>query len=605
MAASSANLNVLPLDGDQSERLDQALSGLSPDQLHWISGYAAGLAAATSAGAVAPAGPAAASDPANSMTVLYGSQTGNGEAIATELAEAARNQGFAVNLTSLAEYKPSQLKREQLVSFVISTHGEGEPPDDAELFHEFLLSAKAPKLEKLKFAVLALGDSSYVNFCQTGREFDERLHALGGTRLAPIVECDVDYEEAAQGWVTELVSQLPEIINTSAAVPQLRAVNAPPRFDKHHPFAAEVLVNQKITSRDSSKDVRHIELSLEGSGLQYEPGDAIAVQIENPPALVSELLDVLGFAADTVVAIKDESLALGDALLKKLEITAASLGFLQAWANILDRGAAGENGLRTILESEDRSALTELVETHQVIDIVRRFPATTDAQTFVDGLRKLSPRSYSIASSQRANPDEVHLTVAAVRYTAFGSEHWGAASTHLADRLEPGSQVSVFVEPNSRFHLPANDNADVIMIGPGTGVAPFRAFVEERDERGAAGNNWLFFGDRNFSSDFLYQLEWQRHLKQGRLARLDLAFSRDQAEKIYVQDRIRAQGADVWAWLQRGAYVYVCGDAKHMANDVDSALVDVIETHAGVTREEAVAELKNLRRDGRYQRDVY
>jgi sulfite reductase (NADPH) flavoprotein alpha-component len=599
MRASTAPLHPLPLDGGQSDRLERALADLTPEQLQWVSGYAAGLAAAVRGGAPAAALPAAGTESANTLTVLYGSQTGNGKDIAERLAARARERGFGVSVQSLADYKPSQLRRERLLSFVVSTHGEGDPPDDAELFREFLLSKKAPQLAGTRYSVLALGDSSYINFCQTGREFDQRLAELGAERLQPLVECDVDYEDTALKWVGDVLEKIPELLSASAPVRELRAVATLPRYDKHHPFPAEVLVNQKITGRHSTKDVRHIELSLEGSGLHYEPGDALAVIVRNPPELVAQLIDVLGLDGEALVEIAGTTSSLATALTEKLEITTASTGFLKAWAGY------GADELAALLESGDKPALSALVDSYQVIDIVKRFPAAVDAQGLASSLRKLSARSYSIASSQRANPDEVHLTVSAVRYQAFGSEHWGAASTHLADRLGEGDRVSVYVEPNTRFHLPADDSADIVMIGPGTGVAPFRAFVEEREERGATGRNWLFFGDRSFGSDFLYQLEWQRHLKSGSLARLDVAFSRDQAAKLYVQDRIREQGRDLYAWIAGGASVYVCGDAKRMAADVEQALVEVIARHGATGMDEAKARLRELRRDGRYQRDVY
>jgi sulfite reductase (NADPH) flavoprotein alpha-component len=598
MRASTAPLHPLPLDGGQSDRVERALADLTPDQLQWVSGYAAGLAAAAR-GDTPAAVPAAGAESANTLTILYGSQTGNGKGIAERLAARARERGFGASVQSLADYRPSQLKRESLVSFVVSTHGEGDPPDDAELFREFLLSKKAPPLAGTRYSVLALGDSSYINFCQTGREFDQRLAELGAERLQPLVECDVDYEDTALKWVGDVLERIPALLSASAPVRELRAVAALPRYDKQHPFPAEILVNQKITGRQSTKDVRHIELSLEGSGLHYEPGDALAVIARNPPALVGQLLDVLGLDGHSPVEIGGATSSLAAALTEKLEITTASTGFLKAWAG----HGAGE--LDALLESGDRSALAELVESYQVIDVVKRFPAVVDAQGLASSLRKLSARSYSIASSQRANPDEVHLTVAAVRYLAFGSEHWGAASTHMADRLGEGDRVAVYVEPNTRFHLPADDAADIVMIGPGTGVAPFRAFVEEREERGAAGRNWLFFGDRSFGSDFLYQLEWQRHLKSGALARLDVAFSRDQAAKIYVQDRIREQGRELYDWIAGGASLYVCGDAKRMAADVEQALVEVIARHGATGMDEAKTRLRELRRGGRYQRDVY
>ena len=592
MSILAADSLVLPLTEQQLKTVGTALAGLSPAQLQWVSGYIAGLAASERAEPAAAVG--------KPFTVLYGSQTGNGEAVAEALASRARESGFDVKLTSLADYKPANLKRESVVSIVVSTHGEGDPPDDAELFHEFLMASKAPQLSGLRYTVLALGDSSYANFCQTGREFDERLAALGAERLTPLVECDLDYDAAADQWSDAVLEKLPAILEAGAAVPTLRAVDDVARFDKRNPFPAEVLLNQKITAMESTKDVRHIELSLEGSGLDYEPGDALAVVAANPPQLVDELILELGAKQDAIVELDGAATPLAGALANRLEITASNQGFLRDWSAV-----ARSNELASLLEDGQHQALAELLESHQVIDIVRRYPADVSPQVFVNMLRKLAPRSYSIASSHRANPDEVHLTVAAVRYEAFGSEHWGAASTHLADRMNPGDTVGVFVEKNSRFRLPDNDDVPIIMIGPGTGVAPFRAFVEERAERDARGKSWLFFGDRTFSSDFLYQLEWQRHLRHGRLTRLDVAFSRDQETKVYVQDRLRENAADLYRWIDEGAAIYVCGDAKRMAGDVNDALIDVLATQGGLTADAAETMLKELRRAGRYQRDVY
>lgn len=594
MSTLVANSIALPLDAQQLGELQRAVAGLAPAQLTWVSGYVAGLAAADG-GRTAPAAP-----PGETLTVLYGSQTGNGQTIAERLAERARDQGYATNLVSLADYKPANLKRETLLTLVVSTHGEGDPPDDAELFHEFVLSDRAPKLAKLRYAVLALGDSSYSNFCQTGRDFDTRLAELGGERVQPLVECDLDYEDAAAAWAENVLAELPELLKPAESpLPRLRAVKNVATFDKSNPFPAEVLANQKITAADSSKDVRHIELSLEGSGLRYEPGDSLAVIVHNPPQLVSEFLNELGLDAEEAVTVGSESLPLRQALDEKLEITAANQGFLRAWA-----GFSGANELSKLVEPGNNAALARFLETHQIIDVVRKYSARISAETFVGSLRKLSPRSYSIASSLAANPDDVHLTVAAVRYEAFGRPHWGAASTHLADRVAEGDSVRVFVEPNPRFRLPSDDTP-IIMIGPGTGVAPFRAFIEERVERGATGRNWLFFGDRTFRNDFLYQLEWLRHRKNGHLDRLDVAFSRDRGSKVYVQHRLRENARDIYGWLDEGAVIYVCGDAKHMAGDVHDALIEIIAAQAGRNRDDAERRLKELRRAGRYQRDVY
>ena len=459
MSTLAADSLVLPLTEQELQTIGGAVAGLSPAQLQWVSGYLAGLAAAER--------PEPATPPGEPLTILYGSQTGNGEGIAESLAQQAREQGFNVKLASLADYKPSNLKREAIVSLVVSTHGEGDPPDDAELFHEFLMAEKAPRLQGLKYSVLALGDSSYANYCQTGRELDDRLAALGAERLVPIVECDLDFDTAARQWSADVIEKLPDLLDAGAAVPRLRAVDNAARFDKQNPFPAEVLLNQKITAAESSKDVRHIELSLEGSGIGYEPGDALAVVATNPPELVEQLIEQLAWDKDALVDIDGVGTTLTDALSRELEITTPSLGFLRAWS-----GIAGSGELAGMLEDGQQESLRDLLDTHQVIDIVRRYPATVSPSDFVKTLRKLAPRSYSIASSQNANPDEVHLTVAAVRYEAFGTDHWGAASTHLADRLDAGDTVGVYVEKNSRFRLPQNDDVPIIMIGPGTGVAP-------------------------------------------------------------------------------------------------------------------------------------
>jgi len=595
MAASAV---APPLDLAQTQKVQSALDGLTPAQLQWVSGYVAGLAAQNEAAPSAVA--RTATDSSNTMTILYGSQTGNGRAIAEDLKQSAMSRGFAVKLFSLADYRPANIKRETLISLVVSTHGEGDPPDDAELFHEFLLSGKAPQLNQLKYSVLALGDSSYVNFCQTGRDLDARLSELGAARFVPTLECDLDYDEAVAAWADDVLQALPDVLDSAPSVPHLHAVKPPAVYNRHRPFEAVVLTNQKITGAKSTKDVRHIELSLEDSGLMYEPGDSLAVIADNPPQLIDELLETLGFSGDEEVEVQGATFTIRDALRTKLEITVPNLGFLKVYAELAD-----SQDLRDLLQPDRQAGLSVYLEARQIIDIVREYAAPVSAAEFAATLRKLMPRSYSIASSPLANPDEVHLTVASINYQAFGTEHWGAASTMLADRIAEGDKVSVFVEPNPRFRLPADGQTPVIMIGPGTGVAPFRAFVEQRSELGATGKNWLFFGDRTFHSDFLYQLEWQRFLKHGVLHRMDVAFSRDQADKIYVQHRIEEKGAEVYEWLQQGAAIYVCGDAKNMAGDVHDALVNILVSHGAHDTESAEIYLKDLRRAGRYQRDVY
>jgi len=585
----------MPLEPAQARRLEQAVDGLTRDQLHWVSGYAAGLAAGAGAAAPAPV-------TVPVLKILYGSQTGNGEQVARELESAAAARGIRATLASLADFRPAQIRKESVVSLIVSTHGEGDPPDDAELFWEYLLSARAPALDDLHFSVLALGDSSYVNFCETGRRLDARLAELGATRFAPLVECDLDYEAPAAAWAAEVLDRAPLQSDAPATGPRLRAVvnDTAPRFDRDNPFRAEVLANQRITSPASSKDVRHIELSLEGSGIVYEPGDALAVIAANPPVLVDEIIGLLGLDPGAAVELRGETLPLAAAMSRKLEITAANAAFLAAW-----RDLSGDPELARILDADDPAGRHALIDTHQVVDVLRRFPAAVDASALVAMLRPLAPRSYSIASSLDANPGEVHLTVAAVRYEAFGREHVGAASTYLADRVGEGDVVEVFPAPNPRFRLPADDATPIFMIGPGTGVAPFRAFVEARAGRAASGDSWLFFGDREMRHDFLYQLEWLKHLRDGSLTRLDVAFSRDQAHKVYVQDRLRERGAEVFEWIERGACIYVCGDASRMAGDVHTALRDVLAEHGGIDADAAEARLGQMRAAGRYAKDVY
>ena len=604
MQARALQNATTPLAEDQVRGLAAFVQGFTHDQLLWTSGYLAGLAVARSD----PAADASVSLPlaspaatqAATWTILYGSQTGHGRGIAERVADALRGDGLGVELASMAVFKPSQLKKIERLVLVVSTHGDGDPPDDALELYEYLSSERAPKLERLSYAVLALGDSSYTQFCATGRRIDERLAELGAQRMLARVECDVDFEDPARKWHQQVLAEARARVPVEAArTVRLHAVPTAPRYDRANPWRSELLVRQPIVGRGSTRDVRHIELGIEGSALSFEPGDSLGVMPVNPPALVAQFLEALQLPGDVLVQTHAEELPLARALAEHYDITALGRPFVEAYARL-----SGADELAQLLTEERRAELATFIEARQPIDIVRAWPARIAAQDFVGSLRKLTPRLYSIASSLDANPDEVHLTVGVVRYEAFGTTHWGTASTHLSEGVAAGGSVPVYVERNDRFRLPADPTTPLIMIGPGTGVAPFRAFMQQREHDGAHGRNWLFFGERNFRSDFLYQLEWLRQRKSGVLTRLNVAFSRDGAEKVYVQHRMREQARALYGWLEEGAHLYVCG-ATAMGDDVHATLIDVVATQGGRGREQAEEYVRDLRRAGRYARDVY
>jgi sulfite reductase (NADPH) flavoprotein alpha-component len=587
------------LDEDKRALLHELVIGLSPAQLYAVAAYSASLAeqrpgTARSLAVVAPA-----SKPV--ITVLYGSQTGNARRQAEQLVRGFEGEGLHARLIRADAYPQRELAQERHLYIVISTQGDGEPPDDARALFEFLFSKRAPKLPQLGFAVLGLGDSSYPQFCVIGRQLDARLAELGGHRLVAAGEADLDIETVADPWLGSVVALTRESLGPAAQVPAtVRAVPraAPTHHSRDNPFTANVLANQRIVARDSEREVRHVEISLSGSGLQYLPGDSLGIWPVHSPAQVAQWLDTLGLDGDTEATRAGRSLPLSQWLATELELTRPSRPFVAALA-------AGDDTLAQVLKPAHSAALSALLREYRPIDLLRRHRPSWSAQQLVDALRPQSPRLYSLASSPLAvGEEEAHLTVTVLDYPAHGMRHRGAASGYLADGGED-VQPRVFIEPNERFRLPASGERDIIMIGPGTGVAPFRAFVQERRETVSTGRNWLFFGNRYFQRDFLYQTEWQAELKRGTLHRLDLAFSRDQAEKIYVQHRLREQGRDVYAWLSEGAHLYVCGDAEAMAKDVHAALIDIAVAHGGHSRERAQSWLDELLQQGRYARDVY
>lgn len=596
MQLKDSPFNLSPLSDEQQRQLGQVLSTLNTQQLVWVSGYLYGLSqvgiqpvATAGAEVVAPSG---------SLTILYGSQTGNAKGVASAIKAQAEARGLPATLASMADYKPKQLKKESHLLVVVSTYGEGEPPESAVDLFEQLKKGKIGKLDGLKFAVLGLGDSSYEFFCQTGKDFDDFLAKAGAERIYELASLDVDYQDAAKSWGEQALNAIATTLSTGAASSVASAVQQAvghSQYSKENPFPARLSVNQKITGRDSTKDIRHIEINLADSGLTYQPGDALGVWFDNDAELVGEVLALTGLSGD-------ESTAHGTlraALTGHFELTRLHGGFITGLADISDNAA-----LKDL--AGDKAQVNALVASAQVVDVLKRFSTALTAEQLVGLLRPLTPRLYSIASAQSEVEEEVHLTVGVVRYPQEdGTVRSGAASSYLADRLIEDGEVRVFVEHNDNFRLPQNPDTPVIMVGPGTGIAPFRAFMQEREAQGAEGKNWLFFGNPHFTQDFLYQVEWQRYVKSGLLSKISLAFSRDQANKIYVQDRLREAGQELYQWLEAGAHFYVCGDANKMAKDVQEALLDVIAEHGHKSREEAEEYLSELRRAKRYQRDVY
>ena len=599
MTTQAPPSNLLPLSPEQMARLQAATTDFTPTQLAWVSGYFWGvLNQQPGAAVVAPA--QAAEVP--SITLISASQTGNARRVAEALRDDLQAAQLNVKLVNAGDYKFKQIASEKLLVVVTSTQGEGEPPEEAVALHKFLFSKKAPKLTDTAFAVFGLGDTSYEFFCQSGKDFDNKLAELGGERLLDRVDADVEYQAAAAEWRARVVEALKA--RAPAAVPsQLIASGSvneihTSTYTKEAPLTATLAVNQKITGRDSEKDVRHIEIDLGDSGLRYQPGDALGVWYQNDPALVKELVELLWLTGEEPVTVDGKTLPLAKALEWHFELTVNTGNIVENYATL----TRSESLLPLV---GDKAQLQHYAATTPIVDMVRFSPAQLDAQALVDLLRPLTPRLYSIASSQAEVESEVHVTVGVVRYDIEGRARAGGASSFLADRVEEDGEVRIFIEHNDNFRLPANPQTPVIMIGPGTGIAPFRAFMQQRAAEGAEGKNWLFFGNPHFTEDFLYQVEWQSYVKEGVLSRIDLAWSRDQQQKVYVQDKLREQGAELWRWINDGAHIYVCGDANRMAKDVEQTLLEVIAEYGAMDAEAADEFLSELRVERRYQRDVY
>ncbi|HTB47398.1 MAG TPA: flavodoxin domain-containing protein [Acetobacteraceae bacterium] len=578
-------LATAPFPEDQLSEIQRLLHGATAEQRLWLSGYVAGFQAATAAPAVPAALPAAKAK----LTILYATESGNAEALAGAARKSAARLGFAARMLDMMDAVPEQLVGAENLLVIASTWGEGDPPQRAEGFMSALMADDAPRLAGLRFAVLALGDRAYAKFCETGKQIDARLEALGGTRIAPRLDCDLDFQKPAAGWIDTTLREIAPAADPGAAVIHVDFARPGAAEDRARAFDAEITAQINLNSMRSDIETHHVELSLAGSGIAYEPGDSLGFVPRNDPRLVEDVLRLAG---------QDGDAALHAALTERFDITTLTRAQIADYAAL-----TGDATLRGLAEDPARTA--EFLHERQFVDLLQAAPNRLTAEQLSRLLRPLPPRLYSVASSRAAVGEEAHLLIGAVRWESHGRARNGVASIDVVERRGVGKTLPVYLKPNPHFRLPADPAAPVIMIGPGTGVAPFRAFMQEREATGASGRNWLFFGARRFNYDFLYQLEWQDWLQSGVLNRIDVAFSRDQRGKIYVQHRMWEARRELFAWLQDGAAVYVCGDMKAMAKDVHAMLLQVIADQSGRDADGAAAYLREMQRAGRYLRDVY
>lgn len=581
----------ISLNESQQLSLQQAIQGLSREQISWASGYLAGLGQAQvfeSTPAIQPP-----------LTILYASQTGNAESIANQLADRYQQEGFQIKLVSTADYRGRDLSRENFLLLIISTQGEGEVPESAYDLQQYLFSDRATRLENLQYAVFALGDSSYSEFCEAGKAFDERLHSLGAERLLDLVKADVDFSTTAQQWQQMVLEQSRQWLPQATPIIDTKHPTViPTRYDRFNPLTVKVVDNRKITTHDAVSDVHHIELQLGDESFQYQPGDSLGVMSYNDADLVDEVLATLSIVANEEVLYDKKSIAIETLLIEKLELTQLHPQVLDQWFQL-----SADTRLGTIIE--DQVQRQQFINGNQFLDLIQQFPAQLDAQTLVNTLLPIQPRLYSISSSQQRFDDEVHLTVTGLSYqNTKGQPRHGCASFFLNQQLEVNNEIQVYLAENKQFRLPTDNNVPVIMISAGSGIAPFRAFMQQREAESANGENWLVFGNRHFQRDFLYQLEWQKLQRQGLLNRITLAFSRDPHSRTYVQDRLLEESEAVFQWLQKGAWVYVCG-SQDLERSVQQTLTEIIQHQSHVSPANAERQFDQLRSEGRYHRDIY
>ena len=616
------NLSVTnsPFTEGQATQINELLQTLTPEQKVWLSGYLVANQQLTSGTSDTQGSQIGAvskdtetmlqqNEPTiqpekRAITLLYGSETGNAQGLAEIFEERLSNIGHNVTLKAMDEFKSKNLKNVEDLFIITSTQGEGDPPDNAAELHEFIHGRKAPKLEGVRFSVLALGDQTYEFFCQTGKDFDKKLEELGAERLYERVDCDVDYEEDAEKWMANVINTIdsaPEGTQSEQVVSESIKSAKEKKYSKANPYQAEVLENINLNGRGSNKETRHIEFLLDNFGEEYEVGDCLVVLPQNDPALVELLMSTLGWDPGDQIQISEDgdTISLEEALTSYFEITKLTRPLLQNAAAYFDNEALED-------KVQDSEWIQNYIEGRDFIDLLNDFPPEElEPEDLYQILRKLPPREYSISSSYQSLPDEVHITVGAVRYNTHGRDRSGVCSVQFAERIQPGDTVPIYLKRNPNFKFPKNGDTPVIMIGPGTGIAPFRAHMQEREEYGYKGNTWLFFGDQHFTTDFLYQTEWQEWLKDGFLEKMNVAFSRDTDQKVYVQHRIAEHSKEFNEWLEKGASIYICGYEKNMAKDVHQAIRNVLVKEQNLTEEDAESYLKQMKKDKRYQRDVY
>lgn len=597
-----------PLTEKQKNALNELVKEVTPEQIIWLSGFLEGRLAGLN-GSPVQAEPSAEEPVVNNavanLTVLYGTETGNARELADKLKGKALFKNVAANLLNMYDYDPEKLKNEENVAIIVSTHGEGEPPSMAEDFHKFVTGKSLPKLDNVHFSVLALGDKSYRHFCQTGEDIFSAIKKGGAYPITSLVKCDLNYEVPAEIWMNNLLLNLapakkPAVPETAGAVtPVVSAISpAAEEFSKKNPFPATVLDKVRITGHDSDKEVFHLELSLEGSGLTYEPGDSIGVFTENPQELVEQIIQRGGFDPKKKILLgEEEEVTLLSALTHHFEITVVTFDMLQKYYE-----QTQNKNLKKLLDDDKK--LDDYLYGSDLLDLLEDFPFDWNVNKLLDILRPLPPRLYSISSSMKRVGEEAHITVSVVNFEKKNRKRSGACTSSLAGVMDVGDEVPVYIEKNTGFRLPAN-GSKIIMVGAGTGIAPYRAFMQHRESLGITGNTWLFFGDRRFDSDFLYQSEWLKLKEKKLLERMDVAFSRDQQEKVYVQHKLMENQKEIFEWIENGAVVYLCGDRRHLAKDVNKTLLEIIRSQGGISEEQAEKYLKNLKREKRFQVDVY